>query len=51
MSDETLKTPELPEDDPSKVVGGVSFNFTTIKWSYTQQKRAADAPPLPPPSK
>ena len=44
--DDTKKQPEeitdvpLPESELDKAVGGeaVTFNYGTIKWTYTQQK-------------
>jgi hypothetical protein len=35
---ESEKTVELPPSELDLVSGGVSFNYSTIEWTYTKQK-------------
>jgi hypothetical protein len=54
MSDQDSKVPQLSDDELSKVVGGdISFPYSTIQYTYTQQNSdgggsAPTAPAKPP---
>ena len=37
---ESVKPTELSPSELDLVSGGVSLNYSTIEWTYTQQKRA-----------
>jgi type VI protein secretion system component Hcp len=53
MSDHEQKVPQLSDEELTKVVGGeISFSYTNIEYTYTQQK--SDGPvaaPAKPPVK